>query len=51
MSEAQKRAFVLADNRLAELASWNAKSLKRELQFLSELDIGRAAVGHRCAQR
>jgi len=51
LSEAQKRAFVLADNRLAELASWNAKSLKRELQFLSELDIGRAAVGHRCAQR
>src|SRR5262245_64996005 len=39
LSEAQKRAFVLADNRLAELASWNAKSLKRELQFLSELDI------------
>jgi hypothetical protein len=39
LSEPQKRAFVLADNRLAELASWNAKSLKRELQFLSELDI------------
>src|SRR6516225_8850738 len=39
LSEAQKRAFVLADNRLAELASWNAKTLKRELQFLSELDI------------
>jgi DNA modification methylase len=39
LSESQKRAFVLADNRLAELASWNAKSLKRELQFLSELDI------------
>jgi ParB-like chromosome segregation protein Spo0J len=39
LSESQKRAFVLADNRLAELASWNATSLKRELQFLSELDI------------
>ena len=39
LSEAEKRAFVLADNRLAELASWNAISLKRELQFLSELDI------------
>jgi hypothetical protein len=39
LSESQKRAFVLADNRLAELASWNARSLKRELQFLSELDI------------
>ena len=39
LSEAEKRAFVLADNRLAELASWNAISLKRELQFLSDLDI------------
>jgi DNA modification methylase len=39
LSESQKRAYVLADNRLAELASWNPKSLKRELQFLSELDI------------
>jgi DNA modification methylase len=39
LSESQKRAFVIADNRLAELASWNAKSLKRELQFLSDLDI------------
>ena len=26
LSEAEKRAFVLADNRLAELASWNAIS-------------------------
>jgi DNA modification methylase len=39
LSESQKRAFILADNRLAELASWNAKTLKRELQFLSDLDI------------
>src|SRR5712692_3602540 len=39
LNESQKRAFLIADNRLAELASWNTKSLKRELQFLSELDI------------
>ena len=39
LSESQKRGFVIADNRLAELASWNARSLKRELQFLSDLDI------------
>jgi DNA modification methylase len=39
LSESEKRAFVLADNRLAELASWNHKSLRRELQFLAELDI------------
>jgi DNA modification methylase len=39
LSESQKHAFVLADNRLAELATWNKRSLKRELRFLSDLDI------------
>ena len=39
LSESEKRAFVLADNRLGELASWNAKSLKHELKFLSEIDV------------
>lgn len=39
LSEAQKRAFMIADNRLAELASWDEALLKRELQFLSECDI------------
>jgi ParB-like chromosome segregation protein Spo0J len=39
LSEAQKRAFVIADNRLAELASWDMALLKQELQFLTEFDI------------
>ena len=39
LSEFQKRALMLADNRLAELASWNPKALRRELSFLSDLDI------------
>ncbi len=39
LTEADKRAFILADNKLAELASWNPKALRRELHFLSELDI------------
>jgi ParB-like chromosome segregation protein Spo0J len=39
LSESEKRAFILADNRLAELASWNRKALGRELRFLSDLDI------------
>src|SRR5262245_11514019 len=39
LSEADKRAFIIADNRLAELASWNERSLRRELSFLSDLDI------------
>jgi hypothetical protein len=39
LSESDKRAFIIADNRLAELASWNERLLRRELRFLSELDI------------
>ena len=39
LSEADKRAFIIADNRLAELASWNKTVLRQELSFLSELDI------------
>jgi DNA modification methylase len=52
LSESEKRAFVLADNRLAELASWNQKSLRRELEFLAELDIDFdfAAIGFETAE-
>ena len=39
LSEVQKRAFMIADNRLAELASWDAALLKQELQFLTAFDV------------
>jgi DNA modification methylase len=39
MTEAQKRAYVIGDNRLAELASWDRELLGIELQYLSNLDI------------
>ena len=39
LSESDKRAFILADNRLAELASWNKEALRRELSFLSDFDV------------
>jgi len=35
----RKRAFMLADNRLAELAGWDEELLKVELQELSELAV------------
>jgi DNA methylase/ParB-like nuclease domain len=38
LSEAQKRAYILADNRLAELASWDKAKLARELQYLVDLN-------------
>jgi hypothetical protein len=40
LSEAQKRAYVIADNRLAELAGWDRDLLAIELKELIELDLG-----------
>jgi DNA modification methylase len=39
MSEADRRAYRIADNRLAELSGWDDELLKIELSFLSEIDI------------
>src|SRR5438552_5696816 len=39
LSEADKRAYILADNRLAEKAGWDKELLAIELQGLIELDI------------
>ena len=39
MSEAQKRAFIVADNRLAELAGWDRELLAIEFAELSTLEI------------
>jgi DNA modification methylase len=52
LSESDKRAFIIADNRLAELASWNQRSLQRELRSLSDLDIDFdfAAIGFDTAE-
>lgn len=38
MSEAEKRAYVIADNRLAELAGWDSQLLALELSAITELD-------------
>lgn len=39
MSEAQKRAYILADNKLAEKAGWDSDILAIELQNLMEFDL------------
>jgi DNA modification methylase len=39
MSEAEVRAYVIADNRLAENAGWDRTLLGIELQYLTELEI------------
>lgn len=39
MSDADVRAYVIADNRLAENAGWDSELLGIELKYLSELDM------------
>jgi ParB-like nuclease domain/DNA methylase len=47
LSEAQKRAFTIADNRLAEVAVWDDRLLAEQLQLLSsvELDFDIETIG------
>ena len=44
-SEAQKRAYVLADNQLAQNAGWDTDLLKTELQGLGEENFDLSLVG------
>ena len=44
-SEAQKRAYVLADNQLALNAGWDIDLLKTELQGLGDLDFDLGLIG------
>lgn len=39
LTEAQKKAYILADNRLAEDAGWDQEMLKIELESLNELNF------------
>jgi DNA modification methylase len=52
LSEAERRAYVIADNRLAELAGWDREILAIELQALSgmELDFDLEITGFETAE-
>lgn len=39
LSDAERRAYIIADNRLAELAGWDRDILAIELQALGEMDL------------
>ncbi len=45
MTEAEKRAYILADNRLAEKAGWDQEILAGELQALCEVDFDFECIG------
>jgi DNA modification methylase len=50
LSDADKRAYVLADNRLAEKAGWDRELLAIELQGLIELDVDIELTGFEMAE-
>jgi DNA modification methylase len=39
LTESQVRGFILADNKIAELAKWNKVALKAEFEALIDLDV------------
>ena len=45
LTPAQKRAYILADNRLAEMSGWDEELLKIELDALKELDFDISLTG------
>ena len=45
LTDTQKRAYILADNRLAELAGWDEELLKLELDALREMDFDVTLTG------
>src|SRR5690349_11200377 len=45
LTEADRRAFALAENRLAELSGWDEDLLNAELEFLFEADYEISATG------
>lgn len=45
MSEAEKRAYIIADNKLAENAGWDEKILREELKGLLDDDFDLTVIG------
>ena len=45
LTPAQKKAYIIADNKLAEDASWNEEILRAELEALAEMDFDASLIG------
>ena len=50
LTEAQRRAYIIADNRLAEAGVWDAGRLKLEMQDLQALDFDTELTGFTMAE-
>lgn len=40
LSDAERKAYILADNRIAEFGSWDKEMVGSELEMLGEMDLG-----------
>ena len=45
LTEAQKKAYIIADNRLAELSGWDKELLNIELESLKEFNFHLSIIG------
>ena len=45
LTEAQRKAYILADNRLSETAAWDTEMLKIELEGLQALEFDTGLIG------
>ena len=50
LSKAQKRAYVIADNKIAQLSRWDEKLLKSELEILIQQDFDVETTGFSTAE-
>ena len=50
LTEAEKRAYVIADNKLAQLSTWDSKLLKAELEILIQEDFDVSTIGFDVAE-
>ena len=50
LSEAQRRAYIIGDNRLAELACWDEALLAIEFKYLTEIDFSVELTGFATAE-
>lgn len=45
LTEAQRKAYILADNRMSEIAEWDVKALEIELQGLKDMEFDTGLIG------